>query len=80
MDRHTPEKGSPDLKVVCRMSPTQGLSGLEGVKRRWRAEVGSSSARCVVVMAARGKGCFARVEGGGGEVFIFLVGTGEEGR
>ena len=66
IERQTPEKGSPVRKVASRMSPSQGRSGFVRAKRRWRAEVGSSSVRCVAVMAAMGKGCLRAAEGGGG--------------
>ncbi len=56
IDRQMPEKGVPVRKVQRRMSPTRGVSGLEGVKRRVRLEVGSMVARWVVVQFLRGSG------------------------
>jgi len=56
MLRQMPEKGVPVRKVQRRMSPTRGVSGLEGVKRRVRLEVGSMVARWVVVQHLRGSG------------------------
>ncbi len=56
MERQTPANGSPDLKVVRRMSPGLGTSGLEREKRRWREPVGSRTEREEAVRSAMAKG------------------------
>ncbi len=66
MERQTPANGSPDLKVVRRMSPGLGTSGLEREKRRWREPVGSRTEREEAVRSAMAKGWLFLVEGGGG--------------
>ena len=66
MLRQRPEKGSPVVKVVRRISPTRGQSGLEGEKRRVRAPVGSRVWMWDSLMAEMGKGCCFAVEAGGG--------------
>lgn len=66
MERQTPAKGSPVRKVVRRMSPGRGQSGLRRSKRRRREEVGSRVCRWAVVTAVRGKGWRRVAEGGGG--------------
>ncbi len=66
IERQTPAKGSPDLKVTRRMSPGLGTSGLEREKRRWREPVGSRTVREDWVRAAMGKGWLLAAEGGGG--------------
>lgn len=66
IERQTPAKGSPDLKVARRMSPGLGTSGLERAKRRWREPVGSRMEREEAVTSAMAKGCLFLLEGGGG--------------
>ncbi len=65
MLRQTPEKGSPVVNVVRRMSPTRGASGLERAKRRVREPVGSRVVvMWAVLMASMGKGWRVLVGGG----------------
>lgn len=65
-----PEKGSPDLNLTSRISPTLALSGFNLANSRVRDEVGSRMASCCSTNVTRGSLQILRVEGGGGYVFI----------
>lgn len=80
MLRHTPEKGSPDLRRTRRMSPTLARSGFEGEKRRVRAPVGSRREIWSEVILAMGSGQCLRAEGGGGATAIFLRPSSKPGK